>query len=74
MADPASGGAPDDPPPQPPERPAAGECCDSGCDPCVLDLYAQALECHRIAYQAWQARQAERQPGRADPDGPTATR
>lgn len=26
-----------------PERPAAGECCGSSCDPCVNDLYRQEL-------------------------------
>ena len=31
-----------DPRPLPPEEPGPGECCDSGCDPCVYDLYHEA--------------------------------
>ena len=27
-----------------PEPPAPGECCGSGCDPCIYDLYERALE------------------------------
>jgi hypothetical protein len=29
--------------PGPPRRPAAGECCDRDCDPCVWDDYERAL-------------------------------
>lgn len=64
----------DDPPPIPPERPAASECCNSGCDPCVLDLYEQALDRYRAACAAWQTRQSSRscQPNApASPDGST---
>lgn len=27
-----------------PEPPADNECCDSGCDPCVWDIYRKELE------------------------------
>jgi hypothetical protein len=47
----------DDPRPVPPLRPAADDCCRSGCDPCVFDLYAEALERYRAALKAWEARQ-----------------
>ncbi|KAL4236776.1 NADH-cytochrome b5 reductase-like [Mactra antiquata] len=39
--------------PQKPERPLDSDCCGQGCDPCILDLYAEDLriwedECQRI--------------------------
>lgn len=34
-----------------PRPPAPNECCESGCDPCVWDLYYAAL-------REWQAQQA----------------
>lgn len=48
----------DDPPPTPPARPAIDDCCRSGCDRCVFDLYQDALERYRGALGAWDARQA----------------
>jgi hypothetical protein len=47
-----------DPRPTPPERPDDSECCRSGCDPCIFDLYQQALEEYREKLKAWEARQA----------------
>jgi cell division septation protein DedD len=38
--------------PQPPEP---GECCGSGCSPCVWDLYYEKLE----KYEAWKAKQEQ---------------
>lgn len=35
--------------PPPPREPDLDECCGSGCDPCVFDLYEQRLE-------RWEAR------------------
>lgn len=49
--------APDaDPKPQPPEPPDINECCGNGCDPCIFDLHDLAMDEHRQALRAWQAR------------------
>lgn len=50
--------AENDPPPVAPEPPQDGECCGSGCDPCVYDLYYEARERHRVAMREWERRQA----------------
>lgn len=50
----------DDPPPVAPQPPQDGECCGSGCDPCVYDLYYEARDRHRIAMREWEERQARR--------------
>ena len=52
--------ADDDPQPQPPRSPEPGECCQSGCEPCVYDVYWDALERYEQALQAWQKRRASR--------------
>lgn len=46
-----------------PRPPDSDECCGSGCDPCVFDLYEDALErwearVERIRVQ-WQARRQD---------------
>jgi hypothetical protein len=46
----------DDPRPAPPDRPHPDECCQCGCDPCVYDLYYDALERYEAALAAWEAR------------------
>ena len=43
--------------PTPPIEPALEDCCQSGCDPCIFDIYQDALERYRVALQEWQARQ-----------------
>jgi hypothetical protein len=48
---------PDDPRPLPPVRPGLDDCCQSGCNPCVFDLYDDALERYATALAEWQARQ-----------------
>lgn len=50
----------DDPRPEPPEAPGPNECCESGCVPCVYDLYAEAMQEYRDALAAWEQRQAGR--------------
>ncbi|MFB9123234.1 hypothetical protein E2553_30010 [Paraburkholderia dipogonis] len=50
----------DDPQPVPPVQPDLDDCCHSGCNPCVFDLYDEALERYRTALAEWQARQAQR--------------
>jgi hypothetical protein len=46
----------DDPPPTPPIRPDDEDCCHGGCDRCVFDLCAEALERYEAALRAWEAR------------------
>ncbi|WP_119154070.1 oxidoreductase-like domain-containing protein [Caldimonas tepidiphila] len=47
----------DDPPPLEPVPPGDNECCGSGCDPCVFDLYNEARRRYLADLQAWQQRQ-----------------
>lgn len=49
-----------DPRPTPPERPSPDDCCNSGCDPCVFDLYEEALDRYEEQVRAWEARHASR--------------
>lgn len=44
---------PDDPRPEPPEPPLPSDCCDSGCDPCVYDLHAEAMAGYRARLAQW---------------------
>jgi hypothetical protein len=44
---------PDDPRPQPPHEPDADDCCQSGCDPCIYDLYWDAVDRYERAFEAW---------------------
>ena len=48
-----------DPRPLPPREPGIEECCGSGCEPCVFDRYAEALERYQEALAAW----LQRHPG-----------
>lgn len=48
----------DDPRPTPPERPLPEDCCQSGCNPCVFDLYEEALERYEAQLRAWETRHA----------------
>lgn len=48
-----------DPRPQPPERPLPSDCCDSGCDRCVQDIYAEDVDAYRQALAAWRVRHPE---------------
>ncbi len=45
-----------DPRPVPPVQPGLGDCCRSGCVPCVYDLYDEAMERYELALAAWLAR------------------
>ena len=45
-----------DPAPEPPARPQASDCCRGGCDPCVFDLYEEALTRYERALSEWRAR------------------
>ena len=42
--------------PQPPRQPEQWECCRSGCEPCIYDVYWEALERYERALEAWSAR------------------
>jgi hypothetical protein len=52
----------DDPPPMPPVRPERDDCCHSGCEPCVFDLYDEALERYEKELRAWQQRRMREKP------------
>jgi hypothetical protein len=45
-----------DPPPIPPEKPLASDCCESGCDRCVFDIYADELAHYEAELAAWRER------------------
>lgn len=45
-----------DPPPSPPSKPLPFDCCESGCDRCVYDIYADELAHYQSALLAWHAR------------------
>ncbi|GAB3336483.1 oxidoreductase-like domain-containing protein [Bordetella tumulicola] len=46
----------DDPEPIPPIAPEPYECCQSGCDPCIYDLYNDEMDKYREQLRAWRAR------------------
>ncbi|HEY5612043.1 MAG TPA: oxidoreductase-like domain-containing protein [Lysobacter sp.] len=52
-----------DPPPSPPQKPLPFDCCESGCDRCVFEIYADDLAHYQSALTAWRTRN----PG-IDPD------
>lgn len=54
-------GADHDPRPLPPEPPLPGDCCDSGCNPCVHDSYTEELQHYREQLAAWLARHPDAQ-------------
>lgn len=43
-------------PPSPPCAPEPGECCQSGCERCVYDLYWDALARYEVALEDWHRR------------------
>jgi hypothetical protein len=47
----------DDPKPVKPTEPHPNECCNSGCDPCVYDMYFAELQAYEQALKRWQERQ-----------------
>ncbi|QBR00847.1 hypothetical protein E1956_25595 [Paraburkholderia pallida] len=59
----------DDPRPLPPERPSNEDCCQSGCSPCIFDLYDEEVDRWRAALAAWEAREAARQAAAAQGRG-----
>ena len=51
-----------DPRPRPPDKPLPQDCCDSGCQMCVNDVYAAELEGYRLALALWLKRHPEADP------------
>ncbi len=49
--------------PPAPREPELDECCGSGCDPCVFDLYEQRLERWESRCEALRQAAAQRQEG-----------
>jgi len=47
---------PDEKPLAPP-KPLPQDCCGTGCIPCVMDLYDEAMEQYRIDLANWEIRQ-----------------
>ena len=43
-----------DPRPVPPVRPGREDCCKGSCDPCIFDVYDDALDRYRSDLQAWE--------------------
>lgn len=39
--------------PVPPEKPLPGDCCDTGCEICVFDAYADALREYQLRLAKW---------------------
>lgn len=52
--------------PLPPAQPDLGDCCGSGCNPCVFDLHDAAMERYREALRVWRERHPEASQGEAD--------
>lgn len=52
--------------PVPPERPGDNECCQSGCVPCVFDLYYEEMDVYRAELRAWEARRTQAAGQRTD--------
>jgi len=50
----------DDPRPVVPPRPTMDDCCRGGCEPCVFDLYDEAVERYEAELRAWLERRNER--------------
>lgn len=56
-----------DPRPLPPREPEPGECCQSGCEPCVYDRYWEALDRYERALREWLLRQPNEVAARREP-------
>lgn len=56
------GSDPIPPKPVPPEKPLPWDCCESGCDPCVLDSYAEELAHYEQQLADWTRRYGPGEP------------
>lgn len=43
--------------PEPPREPALEQCCGTGCNRCVFDIYSEALDRYLTALADWERRQ-----------------
>lgn len=59
---PAPGTSGSEPPPVPPQKPLPFDCCESGCDRCVYEIYADELDHYQSELAAWRARTGVRDP------------
>ncbi|ABR91681.1 Uncharacterized conserved protein [Janthinobacterium sp. Marseille] len=50
--------------PLPPVRPDNDECCHSGCEPCIFDLYELEMEKYRKALAQWELERPTRKAGK----------
>lgn len=50
--------------PVPPARPGTDDCCRGARDPCIFDVYEDALERYRADLRAWQERKKFREKNR----------
>jgi len=50
-----------------PREPLPEECCGKGCTPCVLDVYAEALERYKAELEAFKRARAASAAARARP-------
>lgn len=46
--------------PSPPAEPQAGDCCQSGCERCVYDLYWEALDRYERVLAEWERQRLRR--------------
>lgn len=49
-----------DPKPRPPTQPLPEDCCRSGCNPCVFDIYDTELDRYERELAAWEARRCQK--------------
>lgn len=52
-----------DPRPSPPEKPLPTDCCETGCEVCVFDRYADERAAYRAALKSWLRRHLEADDG-----------
>ncbi|WP_370551335.1 oxidoreductase-like domain-containing protein [Glaciimonas sp. PAMC28666] len=55
---PREGAPTNDAAPTPPVQPDLDDCCASGCNPCIFDLYEEELDRYRARLQLWEANNA----------------
>jgi hypothetical protein len=51
-------------------QPELEDCCHSGCEPCIFELYEDAMDRYRLELQAWEARNKHRKKKTGGPAAP----